>query len=242
MLQSIHSRLKGRFGYITATSPGCPFVLGVQKTSNGRKKKKCGPEYQKKRYESIPKEPSIIVVAGRMPLYLHKHAFDNREGGVERGTSRPGFETINGESFEDNLVKTYSKLLEEGHRLIIVYPIPEVGWHVPKRLFKLLRRLDVDEAGAVLRERPITTSYEVYLQRTKSSFDFYGSLEHPNVFRVYPHLLFCDTERKGRCVTHNTEDVFYSDDDHLSFRGAELVAEPLYKAITKAATSIAADR
>lgn len=74
-----------------------------------------------------------------------------------------------------------------------------------------------------LTNNPITTSYDVYLERTKASVELLDSIQHKNLYRVYPHKLFCDNQIKGRCITHDTDHLFYVDDDHLSFIGAEMV-------------------
>ena len=38
-----------------------------------------------------------------------------------------------------------------------------------------------------------------------------------NVFRVYPHQLFCNKQIKNRCIA-NDKNIFYFDDDHLSIQ------------------------
>ena len=57
------------------------------------------------------------------------------------------------------------------------------------------------------------------------------SIKGDNIFRVYPHLLFCDNIVKDRCITHDNENIFYSEDDHPSLRGAELITNLILKKI-----------
>jgi len=47
-------------------------------------------------------------------------------------------------------------------------------------------------------------------------------------------MLFCDNQIKGRCVTHDLENVFYSDDDHPSRKGSEMINKLIIEAIYKA--------
>ena len=61
---------------------------------------------------------------------------------------------------------------------------------------------------------PITTSYQVYKDRTKSSFSLLDSIEGKNIYRVYPHELFCDNDLKNRCITHDDKSLFYVDEEH----------------------------
>ena len=79
----------------------------------------------------------------------------------------------------------------------------------------------------------ITTSYDVYKERTKSSFELLDSIKGENIYRVHPHLIFCDTLIKERCITHDNKNIFYSDDDHLSVKGAEIVNKLIISEIEK---------
>ena len=79
----------------------------------------------------------------------------------------------------------------------------------------------------------ITTSYEVFKYRTKSSFELLNSIQGDNIHKVYPHKLFCGTIIKDRCVTHDDKNVFYSDDDHPSIKGAEMINDLIIKEIEK---------
>ena len=69
----------------------------------------------------------------------------------------------------------------------------------------------------------ITTSYDVYKKRTKSSFKLLDSIKGKNIHRIYPDKLFCNTIMKDRCLTHDNENMFYIDDDHPSTRAAEMI-------------------
>ena len=79
----------------------------------------------------------------------------------------------------------------------------------------------------------ITTSYQTYKDRTKSSFHLLDSIQGENIYRVFPHLLFCNTIIKDRCISHDKENVFYFDDIHPSVKGAEIINDLLLKEIKK---------
>ena len=95
-----------------------------------------------------------------------------------------------------------------------------MGWHVPKELFKQKKSYLITKHFD-----PVTTSYDVYKKRSKESFELLDSIQHPNLYRVYPHTLFCNNKIPGRCITHTDKDIFYIDEHHLSLKGAELVNE-----------------
>ena len=79
----------------------------------------------------------------------------------------------------------------------------------------------------------ITTSFNVFKERTKSSFELLDSIQSNNIYRVYPHKLFCDTTIKDRCVTHDDKNIFYADYDHPSIKGSEMINDLIMKEIEK---------
>ena len=81
--------------------------------------------------------------------------------------------------------------------------------------------------------KEITTSFDVYEDRTKSTFDLLDSIQSENIYRVYPHTLFCNTIIKNRCVTHDDKNIFYADDHHPSSKGAEMINDLIMKEIEK---------
>ena len=109
-----------------------------------------------------------------------------------------------------------------GHTVVLLYPVPEVGWHVPR---ELLRRIHWSHHSIsdVLRNYPVTTSSQVYKQRTQVAWDLLDSIQGDRVYRLKPSEFFCDSFIKGRCITHTDKVSYYIDDDHLSRHGAEQV-------------------
>ena len=79
----------------------------------------------------------------------------------------------------------------------------------------------------------IEKEYIKTFKRTKKSFEAFDSIKHDNLYRVYPHTLFCDTLIKDRCVTHADKNIFYSDGHHPSLKGAEMINDLIMKEIEK---------
>ena len=105
--------------------------------------------------------------------------------------------------------------------MIFIYPIPEVGFDIDERLKnrKFFSNVKYD------------TSFEVYKRRTKSSFELLDSIRGENIFRVYPHKFFCDSEIKNRCITHQNKKILYSDSYHPSYRGTKHINDLIIKKI-----------
>ena len=59
------------------------------------------------------------------------------------------------------------------------------------------------------------------------------SINGGNIRRVYPHEFFCDNHIKDRCITHNEQDLFYSDNNHPSLKGAEIINNLIIQEIEK---------
>ncbi|MDC0968893.1 SGNH hydrolase domain-containing protein [Alphaproteobacteria bacterium] len=238
MSPQLISSLGTNYNYWEANFAGCPFVLHVDRLEDSGKISECNTMLQNQRLQTIGKESSIILVGGRFPLYLSRTYFDNKEGGVE-GNKYETFKSTRDKSFEEEFLSTVELLISKGHQVVLIYPIPEVGEHVPQYIFNSLKRNFFSDFKFEL--KLLTTSYEVYKQRSASTFNLFDSIQSPNIHRVYPHTLFCDNQIKGRCVTHNKEDVFYADDDHPSVKGSEMIVELIMEQIESAEANIGAN-
>ncbi len=237
--RNLFERLSGEFNISDITSGGCwPIGLIKKSTGNGEHDKSpCTEEYQMLRLKKIMStRNSIIIIGARFPLYLNNRTFDNGEGGVELIDDSEIFykfeSTQSNLSLRDAFAKAVMELLESGNSVIFIYPIPEVGWDVPSKLYA-----QIPSSGSMQREglmsNPLTTSYERYQQRTKSSFELLDSVEHQNLHRVYPHQLVCDSPVAGRCVTHDENKILYSDDDHPSHNLAALINDLIVEKISQ---------
>jgi hypothetical protein len=239
-LSALSSQLVGaigkRFNYLEANISDCLFVLNVSGyNKKTQEQHHCNEQINQKRYSIIQESRSIVLFGGRFPQALHGNGFDNEEGGFE-GNKNFGFRSSNELTFSENVIVTLKQLISDGHQVVLVYPIPEVGTHVPKKIFEVIKGKDISDIDASF--KPVTTSYEVYKQRSASTFEIFDSIQSPNIHRVYPHTLFCDGKIKGRCVTHDIDDVFYADDDHPSTKGAEMIAGLIMEQVENAEAKI----
>jgi peptidoglycan/LPS O-acetylase OafA/YrhL len=225
--------VKNNYQFITSTIAECLYFPGFNQVKKKTQKvlNECNDRYFQKirKILSIEKN-SIIIFAGRFPYYLSNYVFDNQEGGVERNHVDKKFipagkyDTIQ-KSFKNEVLK-----ISNDNKIILVYPIPEVGWNPSNKIWsqwiknKFFKDFDLEY---------ITTSYNVYKNRNKSSFELLDSIQGDNIYRVYPHTLFCDTTIKDRCITHDDKNIFYADDSHPFLKGAEMVNDLIMKEIEK---------
>ena len=230
--------LKNNFNITTMNRGLCPLMLNTRyENSTVGVEHTCNIDMQTRRFEEISSEPSIILYGGRFPLYLDKIPFDNGEGGVEElpfGDHIPP----EGMSIEEAIQTTLETLIEKGHQIVLIYPIPPVGWNAPIKLHLELKGLDLEQTKEFLTKTPVSTEYRLYEELSYSTFKLFNSIEHPNIHRVYPHTLFCNTTVEGRCVAHDEKNIFYSDNNHPSFAGAEMIVELIKQAIIDAEARI----
>ncbi len=165
---------------------------------------------------------SIIVIFFNYPSYLESSSFDINQLNFEIKNDLtkliPKSENTN---FKKSFKKTINKFLTNGNKVIIVYPVPEIGENVPRKLknyfSKNLLSIDRDEK---LPENYLTIPYNIYKKRTQSTFTLLDSVKNENILRVYPHKIFCKKDLTI-CQSHSKDEIYYSDEDHLSLIGGE---------------------
>ena len=125
-----------------------------------------------------------------------------------------------------NLISAINSTLEKKHKVILVYPVPETGFNVPRSIYNRLNRpFRMDNKNDNV---PIfTTSYDVFKKRNRLIFEVLDSIQDDNVYRVYPHKYFCDNQIKNRCVSNSKDTIYYSDDDHLSIQGSAFMVKDI---------------
>jgi hypothetical protein len=238
------------FNLVIMTNGECIYVPDFnQYLKRNKKPKSCDSKLQEKRRLGILSKPdSIVVLSGRWPVYFLENGFDNQEGWKDqthdfwRGEkfewdsyyepanhNEETSQTQRQQMLSEGIVSSIHKLLDNGHKIIIVYTIPEMAWSVLARL----RLLSFNPANKLFEKTYISVSYDVYQQRNKSVFQVFDSIEHPNLYRVYPHKLFCNKQIENRCVAHYGKEIFYSDATHLSTTGAEMITELIMDEIKK---------
>jgi peptidoglycan/LPS O-acetylase OafA/YrhL len=188
----------------------------------------------------------IVILHNRWSFRILETYYDNEEGYKEAEgsyynlTADYYFEPIGIKTssqkerenlIKENLISQINYIVNQGNKLILVYPVPEMGFHVPR----LLVSKYIYEKNKFTNFSPpiLSGNYDVYKKRNKLIFEILDSVKNPNIYRVYPHKLFCNTQIKNRCIANDKENLFYADDTHLSLKGSELVINEIMKQIKK---------
>jgi SGNH domain (fused to AT3 domains) len=229
--QPLLERVERRNGQLLMLTRGaCPYAPSLEMRIDGNPDV-CTYEEGVQRRQIMLSEPSgIVVLGGRMPMYLSGRGFDNGEGGVEHAPPyrlhegpKSGNQPETADEIAQSVAGSFKELLAAGHRLVLVYPVPEIGVNVPSAVF---------HGKPHGRKEPLSIPYQQFVERTRSTYALYDSLGNDDrIVRVKPERLFCNTVLPQRCVAEDGERVFYSDDDHLAVAGSTLLADEIIRAV-----------
>ena len=204
---------------------GCPPVRHFKRVGAADR---C--ERQDAVFDHLIRSPLLrhVVIATRWAPKFEAGRFDNEEGGIEYGMPtvfesdvvREGQPLSLAEAIRDGV----RELLDAGKTVILVYPIPEVGWDVPNYMAKL-------HMIGTLKE-DVSTSHDVFARRNRSAIAALDEVgEADRLLRVYPERMFCNTWRQGRCLASLNLQALYYDDNHLSALGAGFVVKDIVSRI-----------
>lgn len=195
-------------------------------------------EYNSSVFDYISSNPKIdtVVLVGRWTRALEGTRFNNQEGGHESGESRYAlpvgteFESFSNSDRIDlvgNLIKeTVLKYISSGKKVLLVYPIPEVGWHASNYIAK--RRL------FGLESQELSTSYDVFSQRNVNTYSQLDKIDKKmNFLTVTPEDTFCNSFLKNRCVATLDGKPLYSDDNHLNEKGSAMLSSSIVDAMVQ---------
>ena len=178
----------------------------------------------------------IVILHQRWTVKLSEKLFDNKEGFKEEPDLEWGsyIEPINLKKtslkdrqkyIREGILSNINNIINQDHKLILVYPVPEMGFHVPRVLNK---NYLIDKSIPIL-----SGGYDVYKKRNKLIFEILDSVQSPNIYRVYPHKIFCNKHIEKRCIANDENSIFYYDDNHLSIQGSKFVVDEIIKIIEK---------
>lgn len=185
----------------------------------------------------------IIIFHQRWSIRILETHFDNEEGFKEYKNEeyknydylepidiRTSSQQQREKYIKEGLISQINEIINLGHKLILVYPYPEMGFDPQKKLnSKNIKNFVFNKKE--YSPSILTGSYEVYKKRNKLIFEILDTVQNENIYRVYPHSHLCDKQIKNRCVSNDVENIFYYDDDHLSLSGSKFVVDDILKII-----------
>ena len=187
----------------------------------------------------------IVILHYRWTLNLIEENFDNKEGFRDYQKEHDKFTshyyepfgiTTNSQSAREeyiklNLINNINRITNLGHKVILVYPVPELGFNPVRLIFNdyLYNKFFSKNYHET---KLLSVSYEVYKNRNNKIFQILDSIKNENIYRVYPHNFLCDLD-VNRCFANSKNEIFYYDNNHLSFQGSRYIVKDIIKIINK---------
>jgi hypothetical protein len=209
---------------IRIRAAGCEVVPRVFTAMSAHDARECRESYYRLlKFISAQTEAVIIVSRWTFRLFpiegsIDELPFDNLEGGRELETYREylasdssGAVSKDGPAKRSAIEHLLSTMTGTSKSIILVYPVPELGWDIARVKF-------------FEPQRTISTSYDIYKARNRFILDSFENYHAPNIIKIKPADIFC-SELTGRCISEARSTLLYYDDDHLSDAGAKLLVD-----------------
>ncbi|WP_255578454.1 acyltransferase family protein [Deinococcus sp. KSM4-11] len=169
--------------------------------------------YQRRLIEYIRRSDArSVVLFNRWSAYF-AGPYTNPQGGVETADGPGNFyrSGVGAEEMTRSYVDLIGQILASGKTVVLVYPVPDMGWNVPTTLYK-------NAAFGFHTEVMVRTSD--YLARNAQVIRAFDALTSPGLRRVRPADLLCQADGGQTCVSSLGGQIMYYDDDHLTLHGA----------------------
>lgn len=227
-----------QYSVVTMNSGACYFMPNFDATQFGKVRNNpsepCDKQFQESRVEEINRHSNaIVVIGGMLNAYIGEIDFEGY-----------GFEDHKSGSPAVSYISSVKKLLDDGHRVIQLAPLPRVDTNLSEYIFNILRGASRDELSRMTSDdiiRMKSHPEENYTKSVRQTFEIFDSIKHKNFSVLYPHSLFCDNLIDELCVFNDGIELFYADAFHPAKRGAEMISNLVVDAINSQVGKVNAD-
>ena len=197
------------YNIFTSTNQGCPFFLSLE---NNKSRASCGNSKKTNEIESIIlSNETTIIFGGRFPWYFNGDAFETNLGSIDDNIE-PGLEDLL-VGLEENI----TFLIKNSKKLILIYPIPELGYFpLEPYLYKFYNLND-----------EITYDISYWKEYSEEVNNRFNELNDTKLVKINPEKIFCENIFLNRCTSSFNGIFYYYDDDHLTRDGARLVVDEI---------------
>ena len=128
--------------------------------------------------------------------------------------------------FDESFLEKINHYLEKNYKIILIYPIPyldeNVSIEIEKKLIGKKNKVDF-----------VNIDFQRFLKESEKIFTLFDTLNHDNLYKIYPHKKFCNTQLSEKCVGNSQNEIYFIDKLHLSNEGSKLINVDLIKIIDK---------
>jgi peptidoglycan/LPS O-acetylase OafA/YrhL len=194
-------------GGFLATRPGCPALLSIERQGHD-----CG-EFSQSVIQHLEshKELKTVILVSRWSAYAFGRYKAERGDEFRLRYTGNSEESENSRMIDEGLKRTVAKLLTMNRQIVLVRPVPEVGYEVPSAYaVASITGRDIDALIA-----PTRREYDARNEFVLRLFDSLVNLYSVRTVDVTKGL--CDNTR---CRVTDAGRTLYSDNNHLSRYGA----------------------
>ena len=150
-----------------------------------------------------------VAIIGRFPIWVSEAGKASLQCEVE----------CNHIKIMEERIKEIASKVEE---LIIIYPVPTHPYSITASYFYRQHYWVM-----------FATDYEVWRELAKDSYLFLDSINSKNISRIKTEDLFCNTELNSKCLAATENELYYSDTNHLTIKGNQIILPEIIKIINK---------
>lgn len=169
----------------------------------------CSRQFFNTLLNQLDSEKDIVVLTGRFDLWVSD-------------TGQEHFQLQN-ENYIQEMVYRIEQLAKNSKKLVIIYPVPNYEFNVSETYIR----------GISNWNDVISQDYETWTSKAKKSYDTLDSINGENIDRLLAEEIFCNTFAEDKCIAAFGENLFYTDDNHLSIEGTSLLAERILFVLEK---------
>ena len=203
-------------------APGCRPILGV---FDARTKDLYCSLFNEKAFNFIVDSPGIkkVIIIGRLVTLAHGKSrlvgpAENDEPPTITSAAGHVLAVADAEILTQNSINsTVSRLIAAGKKVVLVYPIPEVGYMIPSVAARLLLN----------GRNPESFNIPLYFHQIRANFiyEVFNGIKSDSIERVFPSSMLCNKEF---CQTFLNGQPLYNDSNHLSDFGADYISPIFY--------------
>jgi peptidoglycan/LPS O-acetylase OafA/YrhL len=167
----------------------------------------CSEQFFNSFIDNLDSSKDVVVIIGR---------FDNWISDIGKNEFQS-----NKSLYLENLEFRFNKILQNVSSLIIVYPVPTFSYDIAEQYV----------SGNINWPETISIEQDRFKNQYQNSYTFLNRFNTTGVLRVYPEDIFCNSFIESECVASFKETLYYSDSNHLTLKGSELIAKNVYETL-----------
>lgn len=219
---------------VELTKGGCPYIPNTLVLDDG--KVVCSKADNLLRRKILREtSPSVVVIHSLLHIYIHG---SRQRPHLESKTfkihtiSHPRA-ALSMQDVSRHVNQAIKELLQQGHTVVLVYPIHMADFDMQHRLADL-EKMPLIKRKNLLATKRFSKSYQEFKTFAEVAYQIYDAIgDHPNLIRVLPEKLFCHPSLSGRCRIFAQDASLYVDFTHLSYFGACQLVKAIFAALPR---------